>query len=298
MAALCRKPLVSVVTPSYQQGKFIERTLRSVLCQDYPAVEYIVVDALSTDDTPAVLERYREAIGIVIREKDAGFADALHKGFARSSGEILAYLNADDCYAGPAIVSRAIACFRQYPGAEVIFGRRVIVNETGHFVSRWPYVRFDAATLQHVDFIPQECAFWRRSVWERAGSFIDRNLDFAVDYDLWLRFLACGADFIGVNEVFGLFREHSTQKSQTRWREDGWPEVRRLHQQLGIVATEADLAATFDRHTFGTGVLRQLRRCWHALGDRRARRTAAGKPLDEWTLGRPITMRHQSALSA
>jgi glycosyltransferase involved in cell wall biosynthesis len=296
--AFCRPPLVSVVTPSFNQGGFIERSLRSVLCQDYPAVEYLVVDGLSSDATATVLERYRDAFDVLIRERDAGLADALHKGFARANGSILAYLNADDCYIGPAVLSRVVAYFERHPDVEVLFGRRVVVDEAGYFVSRWPYVPFAGETLRHVDFIPQECCFWRRSVWERAGGAIDRNLRFAVDYDLWLRFLACAGRFLAVNEPFGLFREHRGQKSQSRWREEGWPEVCQLQQRYGVAADEADLTVAFDRHVFGTGLRRRLRRAWHALGDRRARQMAGGQPLDRWALGRPLPVRSVTRLSA
>jgi glycosyltransferase involved in cell wall biosynthesis len=290
--------MVSVVTPSFNQGKFIERTLRSVLCQDYPHVEYLVVDALSSDATAAVLDRYRDAFDVLIRERDAGLADALHKGFARASGAVLAYLNADDCYAGPDVLARVVEYFDRHADVEVLFGRRVIVDEAGYFVSRWPFVPFDADTLRHVDFIPQECCFWRRSVWERAGAAIDRGLRFAVDYDLWLRFLGCGGRFLAVKDTLGLFREHRGQKSQSHWQTEGWPEVRRLQQRHGVTVAEEELAVTFDRHVFGTGLRRRLRRAWHALGDRRALQTAAGQPLDRWALGRPLPARHAAKLSA
>jgi glycosyltransferase involved in cell wall biosynthesis len=292
------RPLVSVVTPSFNQGRFIERTLLSVLCQDYPEVEFIVVDGLSTDGTGAVLERYSDDISVLVREHDAGFADALHKGFSRASGDILAYLNTDDCYAGPAVISRAVACFEAQRRAEVVFGRRIVVDELGRFVSRWPFLRYDAETLRQVDFIPQECSFWSRSVWERSGSFIDRSLRFAVDYDLWLRFQDCGGRFVAINETFGLFREHHDQKSQTHWQEEGWPEVRRLQERHGVTRAESDLKDVFERHAFGVGLKRQLRRAWHALGDRQLGRATRGRPLDAWMLGRPVSTRRGSAMSA
>jgi glycosyltransferase involved in cell wall biosynthesis len=292
------RPLVSVVTPSLNQGRFIERTLLSVLCQDYAEVEFIVVDGLSTDGTGAVLERYSDDMSVVVRERDAGLADALHKGFARASGDILAYLNADDCYAGPGVIGRAVACLETLPRAEVVFGRRIVIDEQGRFVSRWPFLPYDAETLRQVDFIPQECCFWRRSVWERAGSFIDRSLRFAVDYDLWLRFQDCGGRFVAVNETFGFFREHHDQKSQTRWQEEGWPEVRRLQERIGVTRVESDLKNVFDRHAFGVGFQRQLRRVWHALGDRHVSRATRGRPLDAWMNGKPVPARRGSALSA
>jgi glycosyltransferase involved in cell wall biosynthesis len=295
---LHRRPLVSVVTPSFNQARFIERTILSVLCQDYADIEYIVVDGLSTDGTHAVIDRYSDDISVLIRERDSGLADALHKGFTRASGDILAYLNADDCYAHSRVISRAVAYLTDDVDAEVIFGRRILIDESGQFISRWPFVPFDATILRRVDFIPQECCFWRRSAWERAGSCIDRELRFAVDYDLWLRFLKCGARFLSVNETFGLFREHRSQKSQTHWQKEGWPEVRRLQALHGIETSEADLTNLFDRLVFGKGWIRHLRRAWHAFGDRQFRRGHHGLPLDAWTLGLDVPVRRIPALSA
>lgn len=293
-----RRPLVSVVTPSFNQGRFVERTLRSVLCQDYPDVEYILIDGLSGDETGGILDRYRGWINELVRERDGGLADALNKGFGRASGEILAYLNADDCYAGPGVISRAVACLERHPEAEVLFGRRVVVDEGGHFVSRWPYLPFDEAILRRVDFIPQECCFWRRGVWERAGARVDHGLGFAVDYELWLRFLECGGRFMAANDFFGLFREHRNQKSQAQWREQGWPEVRRIQERYGVAVTEEEMRTTFDRHAFGAGTWRALRRAYHALGDRLARGVARGRPLDAWSAALPMRRKRNVALSA
>jgi glycosyltransferase involved in cell wall biosynthesis len=292
------RPLVSVVTPSFNQGGFVERTLRSVLCQDYPGVEYLVIDGLSSDATGDILERYRDSIDVLVREADGGLADALDKGFGRAGGDVLAYLNSDDCYAGPSVISRVVEYFRRRPDVDVLFGRRVIVDESGRFVSRWPYLPFDAAVLRRVDFIPQECCFWRRSAWQRAGGFIDRGLGFAVDYELWLRFLACGERFLAVDDAFGLFREHAGQKSQARWREEGWPEVRTIQRRYGLEVAEAEQRASFDRLAFGTGPRRQLRRLWHALGDRFARRAARGRALDDWSADWPVRGPRRPARSA
>jgi hypothetical protein len=110
--------------------------------------------------------------------------------------------------------------------------------------------------------------------------------------------LACDGRFMAVNDAFGLFREHRGQKSQSHWLEEGWPEVRRLQQRHGVAVSEAELAETFDRHTFGSGWRRRVRRAWHALGDRRAHRRAAGQPLDRWALGRPLPARPAVTLSA
>jgi glycosyltransferase involved in cell wall biosynthesis len=294
-----RRPRVSVVTPSYNQGYFLERALRSVLCQDYPDLEYLVVDGLSDDDSPAVLARYLGGLDELIREADAGQADALDKGFRRATGDVLAYINADDGYAGPGVVSRAVAYFERHPGVDVVFGQRLVIDEDGYLLNRWPRVPFDAAALRQVDFIPQECCFWRRSAYERAGGYVDRRLDFAVDYDLWLRLLASGARFLSVRDRFGLFREHRGQKSRTRWREHGWPEVQALHaRHAGRAFTEAEAEAAFDRQVYGRGPGRLLRRAAYRAGNAWARflvNRLRARPLDAWTLGRPVGRRRRTA---
>jgi glycosyltransferase involved in cell wall biosynthesis len=292
------RPLVSVVTPSFNQGRFVERTLRSVLCQDYPDLEYLVVDALSGDETAGILDQYRRSIDVLIRERDGGLADGLNKGFARAGGDILAYLNADDCYAGPGVIARVVDYFARHADVDVVFGRRVIVDEGGRFVSRWPRLSFDAQTLRVVDFIPQECCFWRRSIWEKAGGFIDRGLRFAVDYDLWLRLLQRGGRFLAVNDFFGLFREHEGQKSQAGWREQGWPEVKKLQERYGVAVSEEEMHARFENHAFGTGLWRPWRRTCHALAERFARGGARGKALDTWPAAAPVRRRQHHARSA
>lgn len=292
------RPLVSVVTPSFNQSRYLEKTLRSVLHQSYALVEYLVIDGGSTDETAALLRRYRGAVDVLMSEPDRGQADALHKGFALASGDVLAWLNADDCYASPEAIARVVAHFKSHPEVDVLFGRRVVVDAAGRFVSRWPRIRFHAETLRHVDFIPQECCFWRRSVWERAGACIDRSFDFAMDYELWLRFLACGARFLAVGDTIGLFRQHGEQKSQADWHDKGWPEVRRLHAREGITLTPAEMETAFARHVFGAGWRGRPRRAWHALGDRWVRWAARGKPLDAWVFDRPAPNVRGQARSA
>ncbi|MGH9678087.1 MAG: glycosyltransferase family 2 protein [Candidatus Acidiferrum sp.] len=217
-----RPALVSIVTPSFNQGRYIERTVRSVLCQAYPAIEYLVMDGKSGDETATILDKYHASGMRLVCERDAGQADALHRGFSLVDGEILAWLNADDVYAGPNVVANAVAYFARHPEVDVLFGRRVVMDVDGRFRGLWPRIGFEAGMLRRVDFIPQECCFWRRSLWERAGGYVHRGYEFAMDYELWLRFMVVGARFAGVNQVFGLCSEHAAQKTQAGWDVTGW----------------------------------------------------------------------------
>jgi glycosyltransferase involved in cell wall biosynthesis len=288
-------PTVSIVTPSLNQGKYIERTIRSVLCQDYPAVQYIVVDAVSSDQTTEILQRYRDLIDVLIIEKDGGQADALNKGFARATGEILAYLNADDCYAHPRVLSRVVSCFAGLDTPDVLYGRRTYINEAGQRVDWFPHRPFSRDTLYRCDFIPQECTFWGRAIHEKAGAFIDRDYDFAMDYELWLRFLNHGARFVAVDEPIALFRVSSAQKSLAQWRSRGLAEIARLQQQyLGRSFTEAELAAHLRRHLYGANPIRRCLRAFAHYGavklEALRRKLAATAPIDRWVFANQVSL--------
>ncbi len=246
------QPRVSIITPSYNHREFIERTLLSVLCQDYPNLEYIVVDGASQDGTVEVLERYRPHLGHLIIEPDQGQSDALNKGFALATGEILAYLNSDDCYAGPEVVSAAVAFLDQHPETDLVYGRRHFIDAQGVFQIARPYQPFNRRLLYLADYIPQECTFWRRGIFERAGNHISTEFNFAMDYELWFRFLESGAEFLAVDHLFGLFRWYPNQKSQEQWHEKGLPEIARLHQKyLGRIVLEEDMYNYFLSYFYG-----------------------------------------------
>ena len=243
---------VSIVTPSFNQGKFIEKTILSVLCQDYLNLEYLVVDGLSNDETKAILKKYQKYIDVVIIEKDDGQSDALNKGFKLATGDILAYLNSDDCYANPTVISKVVEHFNAAPNVDVIYGCREIVNEEGYFNYCFPYQPFSKELLYLTDYIPQECAFWRKSMFDKAGPFISQDFDFAMDYELWLRFLEFDAQFLAVNEVFGLFRSYSSQKTIAQWEAKGLPEIAKLHQKyLGKTISNQEMQNYDREHAFG-----------------------------------------------
>lgn len=244
-------PKVSIVTPSYNQGKFIENTILSVICQDYSNLEYIVVDAVSPDTTQDILDRYQNHINIAIIEPDTGQANALNKGFKRCTGEIMAYLNSDDCYASSDVISKVVAYFDKNPETDVIYGQRNSINEAGFFVYCQPYRPFSKEALYLSDYIPQECVFWRQSIFEKSGSYIDESFHFAMDYELWLRFLKHDAKFLSVEDFFGLFRTYQKQKSIDLWHTLGLPEIARLHNTyLGRYIPEKEMIDYYQEHSF------------------------------------------------
>ncbi|MBP2134452.1 glycosyltransferase involved in cell wall biosynthesis [Methanomicrobium sp. W14] len=177
-------PLVTVVTPSYNQGKFIEETILSVLNQDYPNIEYIVMDGGSTDETLEVLKKYNGRI-VWFSEKDNGQTDAINKGLRMAKGEILAYLNSDDTYL-PGAVSRAVNYFRENPDAKLLYGEGYHITAEGEVIERYPTEPFDFNRLAETCYICQPTTFWKREVIETVGLFDDK-LQFCMDYDYWIR---------------------------------------------------------------------------------------------------------------
>lgn len=177
-------PLVSIVTPTYNMGRFLEETLLSVLSQDYPNIEYIVMDAGSTDESLKILEKYRGRLQFY-SEPDRGTADAINKGFARSRGSVFAYLNADDTYL-PGAISAAVRALALENNLGAVYGDANWVDEGGRVIEPYPVRSYEAAMLAHECFICQPAAFMRREAFEVAGR-MDANLQYAFDYELWIR---------------------------------------------------------------------------------------------------------------
>jgi glycosyltransferase involved in cell wall biosynthesis len=282
------QPTVSIVTPSLNQGRYIERTIRSVVCQDYPHLEYLVLDAVSTDGTVEVLRQYEDVIDLLIIEKDRGQADALNRGFGLARGDILAYLNADDCYASPHVVSTAVEHFLANPDVDVIYGRRWTVDDTGQFLDTTPFRPFKQDFLYLVDYIPQETTFWTRQIYEKAGKRINTGYNFAMDYELWFRFLEAGAQFLSVPKVFGLFRTYADQKTKALWESVGLPEIARLHSQyLGRAISVKEMMDHYAEYITGAHPEREheshasFLRFW-ATAVAHQSRVLKGVPLDAW----------------
>ncbi len=245
-------PKVTIVTPSYNQGNFIERTILSVLEQDYPNLQYIVLDSLSKDKTHEILDRYRSRISVVIEAKDKGQADAINKGFAAGDGEILAYINSDDCYAAPDTVSKAVQFLVQNSSVDVVYGKRYYIDVNGYFYLSYPYRAFDEQQLVQACYLPQECCFWTKSIYEKAGSKVNEEYQFAMDYELWLRFLKHGAKFESVDTVYGYFRWYPGQKSTEEWQSTGLPEIAKLQKEYFGTNTSAEVMSDIFMEHYST----------------------------------------------
>lgn len=177
-------PLVSIVTPSYNQGKFIEETIQSLLSQDYPNTEYIVMDGGSTDGTIEILKRYEGEIKW-FSEKDRGQAHAVNKGWAMAKGEILGWVNSDDMLL-PGAIRAVVDYLSVNSNVSIVYGKAHYIDEYGNIISQYPTQRFDADLLQEICFICQPALFMRRGVMDRVG-MLNESLNYCMDYDYWIR---------------------------------------------------------------------------------------------------------------
>ncbi len=229
-------PLVSIITPSFNQARYIEATIQSVLSQDYARIEYIIVDGGSTDETVDVIRKYEgqgggtRSIAWWVSEKDKGQTDAINRGFARAGGDILAWINSDDTYE-PGAISAAVKYLLEHPAVGMVYGDCNFINENGSVIGK-----FNAAQTNHhlirqgYVHIPQQTMFFRADLWKQVGP-LDPSFYFAMDYDLWTR-ISVRAEIKYVPQTWANFRLHTTGK--TIMADDRcWPEMIRVHYRDG-----------------------------------------------------------------
>ncbi len=221
-------PKISIITPSFNQAKFIEKTIKSVLEQNYPNLEYIVMDGGSTDGTVNILKKYGSQI-IWRSEKDKGQANAINKGLKLASGEILAYLNSDDVYEKDSLF-RVAEFFKKKPGVKWVYGKCRIIDENDKEIRGWItkykdffLPRYSYNTLLILDYISQPAVFWREELTKEVGLF-DENQYYEMDYEYWLRI---GKKYKPgfINDYLADFRIHTESKTGNRFVKHYWQEL-------------------------------------------------------------------------
>lgn len=247
-------PLVTIVTPSFNQGQFLEQTIQSVLGQDYPRLEYIVMDGGSSDNSREILQRYAERLAYWESQPDRGQAEAINKGLRRAQGDILGWLNSDDVLL-PGVVRRTVEVFARHPEVDVIYGHLERIDADGRVVPT-PLLPKDQVTFGKERVIG-ECvvnqpgSFWRRSVMEKAG-MLDDSLQYVMDYEYWIRLALAGANFLRLPQTAARFRLSSGSKTvgQTaRMSLEQWQVLEHLlarpnlAEQLGLPAVRVQKQA-------------------------------------------------------
>jgi glycosyltransferase involved in cell wall biosynthesis len=246
-------PKISIVTPSFNQGKFLESTIQSVVGQQYPNLEYVLIDGGSTDESPAIIDKYRQDCHFACSEPDGGHIAAINKGFSHTTGEIMAWLNSDDMYF-PWTLRTVASIMTAFPEIEWLSTLRPAYwdyhgycIDVGHAIPGFSKEAFlDGCYIQTTNpdgqgdmlslypTLQQESTFWRRSLWERAGGQMRTEFKLAADFDLWGRFYEHGMLY-GTRAPLAGFRFQFAQKSAQRdaYFADARKSLELLRQRVG-----------------------------------------------------------------
>lgn len=242
-------PKISIVTPTYNQGQFIEETINSVIHQSYPNLEYIVVDGDSSDQTPEILVQYRDSIDCLISEPDSGQSQAINKGMAVATGEILTWLNSDDMLAPGTLFSMAMAFWKSR--ADMVVGTvQLLQNDeiVGEHLTSCPNGPLQLSDLLDLEnnwlagrFFYQPELMFTRDLWQRAGGFVDEDLYYSMDHELWLRFAIAGANLHVIGRPTVIYRVHADQKTNDDYRPELHSVNRRYIEKFGAPETAQQL---------------------------------------------------------
>jgi len=221
---------VSIITPSFNQAAYLEATIRSVLDQTYPEIEYFIIDGGSSDGSLEVIKTYQDQLAGWVSEPDKGQTDAINKGFAMATGDIIAWINSDDTYL-PHAVAQACAFLQENPEVGLVYGDANYIDQHGEVIGRFPAAQTSLPLLRRgYVHIPQQAAFFRKKHWDQVGP-LDSDFFFAMDYDLWVR-LAGITSICYVPETWANFRLH--QDAKTISADDRcWPEMLKVHYRDG-----------------------------------------------------------------
>lgn len=223
----------SIITPSFNQGSYISRTINSVLEQNYSDLEYLVVDGNSTDNTHNVLRSYSDKLVKRIIEPDDGQADAVNKGIMATSGEIIGWLNSDDVYYSDTF-KMVSEYFMKYPGIDVVYGMAHHIDQDDSILNQYPTEPWNFSRLARSCFICQPAAFFRRSIVRKYG-YLNKQLSYCMDYEYWLRAALGGAQFGYLEEFLAGSRLHRQAKTISRPIKMRWEANKVVRESLGRV---------------------------------------------------------------
>jgi glycosyltransferase involved in cell wall biosynthesis len=235
------QPLVSLITPSLNQGEYLEETIRSVLEQDYPRLEYFVIDGGSTDNSLEIIEKYKSRLDYWVSEADQGQSHAINKGLKRAAGDFLGWINSDDVLL-PGAIRRGVEALQAYPDVDVVYGRLERIDEQGRPVPTpilpKDKVVFDRQNMLVECTVNQAGALWRRTIMEKAG-LLNEELRYAMDYEYWIRLAIAGGRFLRLDEPVARFRLSKASKTvgqAQQMAEEGMQIIRRFAGQPGLEA--------------------------------------------------------------
>ncbi len=227
--------LVSIITPSYNQAAYLEQTILSVLSQDHPRIEYIVVDGASTDGSVEIIKKYAGRFAYWVSEKDHGQAEAINKGFARATGDIVAWLNSDDYYL-QGTVRAAVKVFEENPDVVLVYGNMLAVDEHGKTFNTLTYGQLSLEDLLCFQIIGQPAVFMRHFALRKTGG-LNPDFHFLLDHLLWIQIARQGS-ILHVDQTWSAARYHAEAKNRAKAAEFGCEAIRIFE----VVAQDKDLA--------------------------------------------------------
>lgn len=228
---MIESPLVSIVTPSFNQARYLESTIKSVLGQDYPRIEYIIIDGGSTDGSVDVIKKYSGGLAWWVSEHDKGQTDAINKGFNRATGEILAWINSDDTY-NPGAIAQAVKYLIENPEVGLVYADCNFIDEDDRVIGKFNAAQTNLRCLREgYVHIPQQTVFFRAKYWKELGP-LDPSFYFAMDYDLWTRIASHAPFKYLAGQTWANFRLHTSGKTVAA-DDRCWPEMIRVHYRDG-----------------------------------------------------------------